>query len=75
MSKENINKKPPIIYLKKEHCMGCYACFSVCPVFAITMESDYEGFEYPIVNSDKCIKCYKCENVCPTRELFSRKTK
>lgn len=45
-------------------CTGCTACVSICPVNCITMESDEEGFLYPLA-SDKCIKCGKCQTICP----------
>lgn len=50
---------------KKEECCGCAACYSVCPVSAITMVADKQGFLYPVVKKDKCIKCKKCELICP----------
>ena len=45
-------------------CTGCGACYNICPVNAIKMEPDKEGFLYPHI-SDKCISCGKCERVCP----------
>lgn len=52
-------------YINKEDCTGCTACFSICPVSAISMEKDKEGFLYPEVDTDKCIECGLCEKVCP----------
>ena len=49
----------------KKKCCGCTACYSVCPVDAIDMVEDNEGFLYPKVNSTKCIKCGLCEKICP----------
>lgn len=46
-------------------CTGCTACYNACPVNAIKMKTDDEGFTYPIINSKVCIKCKKCDNVCP----------
>ena len=34
---------------------------------AITMRPDEEGFEYPVVDSEKCVRCYKCISVCPIK--------
>lgn len=48
----------------KGACTGCSACMAACPVNCITMETDQEGFWYP-VSSDACINCGKCERVCP----------
>lgn len=49
----------------KKNCTGCYACFNICPVNCISMESDEEGFEYPRIETNKCIKCGKCVDICP----------
>lgn len=57
-------KEFPILYEIKENCCGCTACYAVCPVQAISMQPDEEGFLYPKVNDEKCIKCYKCLSVC-----------
>ncbi len=61
--KTNI-KAVPILFEAKENCCGCSACFAICPVHAITMNPDDEGFLYPIVDEKKCIKCYRCLSVC-----------
>lgn len=49
----------------KKNCCGCTACYSICPVEAIRMEKDEEGFLYPIVSNEQCIRCGKCTTVCP----------
>lgn len=49
----------------KEECCGCTACMSICPVNAIEMQEDEDGFLYPIVSEEKCIKCGLCKKVCP----------
>ena len=55
------------IYKSKDACCGCTACYSVCPVKAISMSTDEEGFLYPQINMDKCIECKICEQVCPLK--------
>lgn len=50
---------------EKAKCVGCYACYSCCPLECITMKEDNEGFKYPQVAQDICINCRKCEKVCP----------
>lgn len=49
----------------KKDCMGCHGCSNICPKSCISMESDSEGFWYPVVDYDKCIKCGLCIKVCP----------
>lgn len=47
------------------NCCGCTACYNSCPVSAIKMTADAEGFSYPVVDKDLCIECGLCEKVCP----------
>ena len=54
-----------VIIEDKTKCCGCTACYNACPVKAIEMLEDNEGFLYPKVNVLKCINCNICENVCP----------
>lgn len=48
----------------KTFCCGCSACAMKCPKHCITMQSDNEGFLYPVVNEAECIDCGLCEKVC-----------
>jgi formate hydrogenlyase subunit 6/NADH:ubiquinone oxidoreductase subunit I len=57
-------KNIPILYNNKSQCCGCTACYAVCPIGAITMVEDEEGFEYPQIDEDKCIRCGMCQKVC-----------
>lgn len=52
----------------QKNCIGCKACKVICPVGAIIIKRDQEGFEYPHVLMDKCIKCGKCIQFCPVKE-------
>ena len=49
----------------KRNCSGCYACYNICPQKCISMQSDDEGFWYPVVDTKQCIDCGLCEKVCP----------
>ena len=54
-----------ITITNKTDCCGCGACASRCVTSCITMAPDEEGFNYPLVDTDKCIHCGLCERVCP----------
>lgn len=49
----------------KKNCVGCFACYNICPKNAIEMAEDDNGFIYPKINYDKCINCNLCKKVCP----------
>ncbi len=52
--------------MTNEYCTGCGACASICPINAIQMVSDNEGFLCPWVNEELCIHCGKCYSICPS---------
>lgn len=49
----------------KQECCGCFSCYNSCPVNAIEIKVDDEGFKYPVVKEDSCIHCNKCKQTCP----------
>lgn len=49
-------------------CCGCYGCMNVCPVSAIDMIQNDEGFYYPFVDLNLCIGCEKCNQICPMQD-------
>ncbi len=51
-----------------DNCTGCGACKNVCPVNAIKMIPNNEGFLYPVVDENACINCTKCNKVCPIQK-------
>lgn len=48
----------------KDTCCGCSACVCICPVTAIHMKYDEQGFYYPVLDFKKCISCGLCADVC-----------
>lgn len=50
--------------LNPDLCTGCGACSEICPVHAIKMEKDKEGFLKPVVDSAKCVNCELCTKKC-----------
>lgn len=68
--------KIPFAERAKVDCCGCTACEEICPVHAIKMEVDQEGFYYPVQNEDKCIHCGLCDRVCgfePGKKALNQK--
>ena len=64
VNKQNTDSKR--MKLASKHlCSGCTACSAICPVSAITMLDDHEGFKYPDIDSNTCTHCGLCEQVCP----------
>ncbi len=61
--------------LNKKDCTGCRACEQICPVSAITMTEDDEGFLTPKINKDKCINCGLCKKTCGQIQRYSNTDK
>lgn len=70
MNKHNIE------ILDKDNCTGCRMCEHICPVNAIRMQENEEGFIEPVVDNKICIKCGLCSSRCPQlNEVFSDRLK
>lgn len=55
-----------MIHIKnKTECCGCGACAQRCPRQCIQMQSDKEGFAYPVIDTKQCSDCGLCNKVCP----------
>lgn len=52
------------LFFRKDQCCGCGSCAIVCPVSAIKMEADEEGFFYPHIDNNICIDCGLCKKNC-----------
>lgn len=48
-------------------CVGCGSCAVSCPVDAISMKLNPDGFLYPNVDESRCTQCGQCLTVCPTQ--------
>ena len=46
-------------------CSGCGACAERCPVKAIIMKRDDEGFLTPVIDKALCTDCGRCRDICP----------
>ena len=67
-------KKIPELCDNKSNCCGCSACYSACPVNAITMKPDKEGFLYPHIDEEKCIGCNACVKSCAFKSDIENRT-
>jgi NAD-dependent dihydropyrimidine dehydrogenase PreA subunit len=50
------------IEVDEDRCIDCGACYSLCPVDAISLHVDFSL----IFDEDKCISCGLCVDACPT---------
>lgn len=66
------NTKMEIV--EQELCYGCNACYNICPVNAIVMKQNTEGFFLPEIDDTKCIHCNKCKDVCPAIDQVYNKS-
>jgi len=55
-------------------CTGCAACAAVCPVDAIAMQPNTEGFLHPSIDIVSCTECGLCKQICPINRSKTIKT-
>lgn len=53
------------LFFKNQLCCGCGACVAMCPVSAVKVRLNNDGFYAASVDYDICISCGKCGKVCP----------
>ncbi len=69
MQKDNICK----YVFSDKGCFGCGACKNICPIDAIDMGYDNDGYLIPVANNEICVECGKCKKICPIlNEIRSR---
>lgn len=54
-------------WLESNECTGCGVCANRCPVDAIHMVPNEDGFLLPSINGKLCVDCNQCEKVCKNR--------
>lgn len=56
-----------LIEVDDDRCTDCGACYSLCPVNAITYDEDYSV----VLDGEKCLgtNCGLCADACPTRAI------
>ncbi len=62
---------PKLIEVDTEKCISCGSCVALCPVEAITLDSDASI----IFDKEKCVgsTCSACVDACPARAITSVK--
>lgn len=57
-------KRTEVLFENKKQCCGCGVCSIVCPIQAIEMVADENGFIYPRIQEEKCNCCGLCKKTC-----------
>ncbi len=59
------NGKPCIDVIGFARCTGCFGCQAACPIGAIVISLDADGFYKPVINQQTCSECGMCQRRCP----------
>jgi hydrogenase-4 component H len=51
-----------------DKCIGCYACYNVCPEDAIKIEDVQNKRKYGTLHAH-CLVCKECEKICPQEAI------
>ncbi|MBS3814055.1 MAG: FAD-binding protein [Candidatus Bipolaricaulota bacterium] len=57
-----------MIKIDREECIGCGECVEVCPVDALSLDSE----EKAVVDEDTCTSCGLCISTCPTNAIETK---
>jgi len=55
--------------VNKDECIGCGKCIKVCPIAAVSFDTDEHGnqIKKALINEDICLGCGVCARACPTK--------
>lgn len=62
---EGLERKYQVMF-KRNSCIDCGACVSVCPARIHTISKE---LKHEVMHSIDCVGCHKCEEVCPEAAL------
>lgn len=51
--------------VNQNKCIACGACIEICPVGAISWDTNGKSK----IDPKKCIKCHSCESICPVEAI------
>lgn len=62
-------EKIPLVNINPEKCTSCYTCVRICPVKAISANTQNL---HPEIQSERCIGCGDCIKMCVPNAIFHR---
>lgn len=64
----------PTLFSGKNDCCGCQSCAAICPMDAIEMVSDENGFMFPVIHQESCVGCRACTRACGLHQHVGQQT-